>query len=46
MRVIDVNGLGWGAVAIDIEGDEILLVEASLTADERLDALSHALSFV
>lgn len=46
MRVIDVRGLGWGAVLIEVEGEELLLVEESLSSDERIEALSDALTLV
>lgn len=43
MRVIDVEGLGWGAAKVTIDGEAILLVEKSLDVDERIELLTYAM---
>jgi hypothetical protein len=43
MQVIDVEDLGRGAAKVRIEGEEILLVEASLDVDERIELLTHVM---
>lgn len=43
MRVLDVKGLGWGAAVVTIDDERILLVEQSLSIDERIEVLSCAL---
>lgn len=44
MRTIDVNGLGWDAAIIDIEGEQVLLLDAALETDDRIAVLSRAMA--
>lgn len=46
MRTIDVAGLGWDGAIVDIEGQKILLLDARLTWDERMDIMTEAMADV
>ena len=43
MRTLDVTGLGWDAVIVDVEGEAIVLIEADLDVDQRIDVLSRVM---
>lgn len=44
MRVIDVPGLGWDGAIVDVEGERVLLLDASLSWDERMDVMSDVMA--
>jgi hypothetical protein len=44
MRVIDVEGLGYDAVVVTINGDErLLLIESTLDVDTRIEMMTEAM---
>lgn len=44
MRTIEVAGLGWDGAIVDIEGQQILLLDASLSWDQRMDVMTEAMA--
>lgn len=45
VRTIDVPGLGWDAAVVTIEGGEkLLLIDAALSWDERMDVMSDVMA--
>jgi hypothetical protein len=46
VRPLDVQGLGWDAAVVDIEGETLLLIDADLCVDDRIKVLNRALAEV
>lgn len=44
MRTIEVAGLGWDGAIVDIEGQQILLLDANLSWDQRMDVMTEAMA--
>ena len=46
MRTIDVEGLGWEAIVVEIENETLLLIDAGLSDVDRVAVLNRALAEV
>ena len=44
MRVIDVQGLGWDAAIVNIEGETVLLIDPALDVDERIKVMNEVMA--
>ena len=44
IRVLDVENLGWSAALVEIEGETVLLLDVTLTCDERMDLMLEAMA--
>lgn len=44
MRVLEVLGLGWDGVVVDIEGETVLLLDPALPWAERIDLMSSVMA--
>jgi hypothetical protein len=44
IRVLDVVGLGYEAVQITIDGEQVLLLDADIDTDTRIDMLNEVLT--
>lgn len=43
MRTIDVPDLGWNGALVSIEGETLLLMDAGLSWDQRMDVMGDAM---
>ena len=43
MRTLDVAGLGWDAALVTIQGEQLLLIDAQLPWDKRMDVMTEAM---
>lgn len=43
MRTIEVQDLGWDAALVTIADERVLLIDAALSWDKRMDVMSEAL---
>ena len=46
IRFLSVAGLGYEAAIIDIEGETLLLVDAALDSEERIEVMTRAMAQV
>jgi hypothetical protein len=44
MRTIDVQGLGWDAALVTIEGECLLLIDSQLAWDRRMDVMTELMA--
>lgn len=43
MRTIDVPELGWNGAIVSIDGEAVLLLDAGLSWDQRMDVMGDAM---
>lgn len=43
LRTIEVQGLGWDAALVKIAGESVLLIDAALSWDKRMDVMTEAM---
>jgi hypothetical protein len=43
MRVIDVEGLGWDAAVVTIDGERVRLIGPALDVDTHIEMLNEAM---